>query len=399
MSTLTREMLTALGNNPDALEKQLTEWRQLLHSHPETAFEEKTASTLVADVLETLGLEVCRGVGGTGVVATLKAGDGNRVIGLRADMDAINLPEQGTVPYRSLNQGKMHGCGHDGHTIMLLGAAISLACRRDFNGTVHFVFQPAEEPGKGAAAMIRDGFLERFPMDEIYGLHNQPMLPFGTISTRVGGINASEDNFEIRIKGRGGHASAPENTIDPLVIASQIILALQTIVSRNANPQDCAVVSCTELHTDGAHNAIPSNVVITGDTRSYSPKMQALIEDRMRTISESICQAHGAECSFTYTHEFAPTINQAACTEKVICASKAVFGADHTFGNCDAAMGSEDFGLFLQHIPGCMLYLGTGEEAHKAETFPLHNACYNFNDHALLCGVRFWEQLVHTCLS
>ncbi len=375
----------------------LKEWRRHLHQYPETAFEEVQTAAFVAEKLREMGLEVCEHVGGTGVVATLTLGDSPKVIGLRADMDAINLQEQGAPPYKSVHGGKMHACGHDGHTTTLLGAAQFMSRRRNFNGTVRFVFQPAEEPGKGARAMLEDGLLERFPMDEIYGLHNSPAVPAGHIHTRPGGFCASEDNFTITIHGKGGHASSPHLTSDPLVTAAQIILALQTIVSRNANPADAAVVSCTELHTDGAHNAIPSNVTILGDTRSYSPEVQKLIEDRMRSICEGICRVNGAACSFLYTHEFAPTVNWPAHTQAAIEAAQALLGEDHVDGNCPPFTGSEDFGLFLEKIPGCFVFLGGGP-ADARDSIPLHNALYDYNDDILETGAEFFARLIQNRL-
>jgi len=372
--------------------EQMKGWRQYLHAHPETAFEERETAAFVAEQLTGMGLEFHTGVGGTGVVASLKVGDGKEVIGLRADMDAINLPEKGELPYRSQTPGKMHACGHDGHTTILLGAAKFLSERRNFNGTVRFLFQPAEEPGKGARAMLEDGLLERFPMDEIYGLHNQPQFPAGTIYTRTGGIMASEDNFTIRIGGRGAHASAPHLAIDPLVISAQVILGLQTIVSRKVNPLDSAVISCTELHTDGAHNAIPSNVVITGDTRSYSPQMQALLEEQMRAVCENTCAMGGAACEFLYTHEFAPTVNWESCVSTAVQAARNLVGDDKVDANCQPLMGSEDFGLFLQKIPGCFVFLGSG--APDGGSLPLHNACYDFNDSILETGAEFFAELI-----
>ena len=257
-------------------EKQLKEWRHYLHMYPEVAFEENNTSEYLAKVLTDMGLEVHKNIGVTGLVANLKVGDGKGVIGLRADMDAIKLTEEGQHPYSSQNSGIMHACGHDGHMATLLGVAKLLSERKNFNGTVRFIFQPAEEPGKGSQAMLDDKLFERFPVDEIYGMHNMPGLPVGTISTRVGGIMASEDNFVIRIKGKGMHASSPHMGVDPLVIAAEIILALQTVVSRNVNPIDTAVISCTEIHTDGIRNAIPTNVEIKGDTRSFTPEVQKL---------------------------------------------------------------------------------------------------------------------------
>ena len=373
---------------------QMRQWRHTLHQHPETAFEEVWTSAFVAEKLQEMGYEVATGIGGTGVVGSLKCGTGGRSIGLRADMDAIHLSEQGNPDYKSACPGKMHGCGHDGHTATLLGAAQLLAERKNFNGTVRLIFQPAEEPGRGARAMLNDGLKERFPMNEIYGLHNMPSLPAGTIHTRVGGIMASEDNFTIAIHGQGGHASSPHLGVDPLVIAAQIILALQNIVSRNASPLHPIVISCTELHTDGAHNAIPSNVTITGDTRSTNPADQAMIERRMREICEGICTANGASCEFTYTHEFSPTVNWADCTQYAAEAARTVVGAEYVNVDCEPWMGSEDFGTFLTEIPGCFLFLGSGTTSDFSKQIPLHNACYDYNDELLLTGAEFFAELV-----
>lgn len=377
----------------EAFVKQLTQWRHQLHQHPETAFEEVRTSAFVADILEGLGYEVVRGVGKTGVVASLKEGESNRVIGLRADMDANAITETGDTSYRSQVPGKMHACGHDGHVTTLLGAAVLLAESRDFDGTVRLIFQPAEEPGYGAAAMMEDGLFTRFPVDEIYGLHNMPGLPAGTFHMRTGGIMASEDNFTIQIHGKGGHASSPHMGTDPLVIASQVILGLQTIVSRNASPLQSAVVSCTEIHTDGAHNALPSNVVITGDTRSFSPEMQELIETRMRGVCEGICTAGGATCEFTYTHEFAPTINHPMCVMAAAEAARAVVGAEHVNENCEPTMVSEDFALYLRQVPGCFVFLGSKDERKEKQVF-LHNAEYDYNDAVLETGAKFFAELV-----
>lgn len=382
----------------DALAGLLTEWRHRLHEKPETAFEEKETAAFVAERLREFGLEVFEGIGGTGVVGVLRAGEGGKRIGLRADMDAICLTENGDLPYKSQVPGKMHGCGHDGHTTTLLGAAKLLSEAKDFNGTVCFLFQPAEEPGRGAKAMLEDGLLARFPIEEIYGFHNMPGLAAGTIHTRPGGIMASEDNFTIRITGKGGHASSPHMGIDPLVIAAQIILALQTIVSRNASPLESAVISCTEIHTDGAHNAIPTHVEITGDTRSFSPGMQKLIEERMRGVCEGICQVNGAVCEFSYTHEFAPTVNTPACAAEAVCAAEAALGADQVFGNCEPCMVSEDFGVFLERIPGCFAFLGTRREGDTDPVF-LHNACFDYNDEMLLTGVKYLTELVRRRLT
>lgn len=374
------------------LKVQLIEWRHYLQAHPECAFEEAGTAAFVAETLRSMGIEVETGIGKTGVVGTLKVGNGERVVGLRADMDCICLQETSNLPYASQTPNRMHACGHDGHTATLLGAAKILSERKDFSGTVRFVFQPAEEPGRGSRAMIEDGLFERFPMDEMYGLHNMPQYPAGTIAVREGGIQASEDNFIITLKGKGGHASAPEIVKDPLVTAAEIICALQTIVSRNVTPTETAVISCTEIESDGAHNAIPSNVIIRGDTRSFTPEMSQLIEKRMEAICKHICEMNGLECEFTYTHEFAPTFNWKDNVQYVVKAAKAVVREEHVIENCPPTMGSEDFGHFIQNVPGCFVFLGSKRDGEEA--IPLHNSCFDYNDDILVTGAEFFAELV-----
>jgi len=380
------------------LQSQLTDWRQHLHQHPETGFEEFATSDYVARVLHDLGLEVHRDIGGTGLVANLSVGDGKGVIGIRADMDALNIKEDvADRGYASRTQGKMHACGHDGHMAMALGAAKLLSERRDFNGTVRFIFQPAEEHGRGAKAMMSDGLFDRFPVDAIFGTHNMPGMPAGSFATRPGGIMASEDNFVIRIKGRGTHAARPHMGIDPIVIASQIVIALQTIVSRNLDPSLQAVISCTEILTDGIRNVVPSNVTIKGDTRSYDPEVQALLERRMREISEGICLTYGAECEFEYTHEFAPTVNSPEYIDVAIAAATNVVGAERVRGEIAPMMISEDFGAFLQVVPGNFIFIGNGDTAEQGG-IPLHNATYDFNDAILPLGARYFAEIVSLLL-
>ena len=376
------------------LEADWVRWRHDFHRFPETGFNERSTSDRVAQLLQVLGLEVHRGIGGTGLVASLQVGSGDGVIGLRADMDALAMTEQAPGrAYASTNAGCMHACGHDGHMAMLLGAAQLLVQRRNFNGTVRFVFQPAEEHGRGAAAMLADGLLQRFPMDEIYGAHNMPGMPAGHFATRAGGIMASEDNFVIRITGRGGHAARPHMVVDPLVIGAEIVLALQTIVARSVDPRHSAVVSCTEFTTDGIRNAIPSEVVIKGDTRSYSPDVQALLESRMRTLCEGICGAHGATCVVEYTHEFAPTVNWPQCVPVAVRAAQAVAGTDRVDADTPPMMASEDFGCFLQHIPGAFVFIGNGA-GDEPGAVPLHNARYDFNDGIVPVGAHWFAELV-----
>ncbi len=373
---------------------QLLRWRQHLHQHPETGFNEHRTAEYVATALELMGLQVHRGIGGTGLVANLRVGPGAGVIGLRADMDALAMTEQ--APGRahiSQNAGCFHGCGHDGHMAMVLGAARLLGERRNFNGTVRFIFQPAEEHGRGAQAMIDDGLLERFPVDEIYGAHNMPGLAAGTIATRTGALMASEDNFVIRIRGRGGHASRPALTIDPLVVGAEIALALQTIVARAVEANDAAVVSCTEFITDGIRNAIPSNVTIKGDTRSFTPAVQQLLERRLRELCAGIAAAHGAACEVEYTHEFAPTVNWDAPVAAALQAARAVVGPERVAADTPPLLASEDFGAFLRRVPGAFVFIGNGLPG-GAGGLPLHNAGYDFNDAIGPVGARFFAELV-----
>lgn len=385
-------------HNEAALEAGWVRWRHDFHRFPETGFNERRTADRVAQLLQAMGLQVHRGVGGTGIVASLTVGGGSGVIGLRADMDALAMAEtaEGRA-HASQNAGCMHACGHDGHMAMLLGAAQLLAARRDFDGTVRFIFQPAEEHGRGAAAMLADGLLERFPMDEIYGAHNIPGMPAGAIATRVGGLMASEDNFVIRITGRGGHAARPHMAIDPLVIGAEIVLALQTIVARAVDPRHSAVVSCTEFLTDGIRNAIPTEVVIKGDTRSYAPEVQRLLEERMRALCEGIARAHGATCVVEYTHEFAPTVNWPQCVPVAVRAAQAVVGPERVEADTPPMMISEDFGRFLQAIPGAFVFIGNGDGGGPGAV-PLHNARYDFNDQILPVGARYFAELVRTRL-
>ena len=366
----------------------MIEWRQALHRIPEGDFNEHKTAAYVAQVVHELGLEVHTGIGGTGVVGVLATGRPGPAVGVRAELDALAMPELATVPFASTHPGFMHACGHDGHMAMALGAAALLRNDPDLSGTVYFVFQPDEEHGHGAQAMLADGLLERFRMDAIYGMHNMPGLPAGQFATRAGGIMASEDNFVITIRGVGGHASAPHRLVDPLVIGAEIVLALQTIVARNVDPQLPAVVSCTEFTTDGIRNAIPSTVVIKGDTRSYSPAVQALLADRMRALCAGICAAHGATCEVEYTHEFAPTVNPVSHLAPALAAAHAV-SSWPVIDQVAPLMGSEDFGLFLTRVPGNFLFIGNGEQS-----LPLHNARYCFNDEILLTGARYFAEVV-----
>jgi len=377
------------------LEQDMIAWRRDLHSHPEFGFEEKRTAAFIAQKLREFGLdEVVEGVGGTGVGGTLRRGGGNRSIGLRADMDALRITEQGDKSYRSQTAGVMHACGHDGHTAMLLGAARMLSADGDFDGTVRFIFQPAEEWGKGALAMLGDGLMTRFPFDEIYGLHNMPGLAVGVFQTRVGPIMSAEDNFEIVLKGVGGHAARPHSGNEVLVTACALVTNLQTIVSRRLDPTDIGVVSVTELLTDGTRNALPGLARILGDARSFRPEVSAAIEKQMRLIAEGTALAHNVSAEVTYTREFVPLLNDPALVEEAFAAARDVFPAENIKVRREPMTGSEDFARFLDHVPGCFVFLGNGEGSA-----PLHNPNYDFNDAGLLHGANFHASIVRRRLG
>ena len=374
MATLDQKSLVA----------EMTVWRRDLHANPEFGFEEKRTSAFVAAQLRAFGLEVVEGIGGTGVVGTLRRGRGNRSIALRADMDALRIAEQASHDHPSQNPGVMHACGHDGHTAMLLGAAKLLASDGGFDGTVRFIFQPAEEWGKGALAMLDDGLMARFPFDEIYGLHNMPGLPVGHFETRPGPIMSAEDNFEIVLRGLGGHAARPHLGREVLVAACAVVTNLQTIVSRRLSPADISVVSVTELITDGTRNALPGFACILGDARSFRPEVSAEIERQMRIIAEGTALTHNCTAEVTYSREFVPLINDIEATAAAVEAAASVFATGAVNGKGEIVTASEDFARFLDHVPGCFAYIGNGEASA-----PLHNPSFDFNDDALIHGVRF----------
>ena len=371
--------------DPETLKREMTGWRRDLHAHPEFGFDEKRTAAFVAAKLREFGLDdVAEGVGGTGVVGTLKRGTGNRAIALRADMDALRISEQSSAPYRSGNPGVMHACGHDGHTAMLLGAAKRLAEEGGFDGTVRFIFQPAEEWGRGALAMLDDGLIQRFPFDEIFGLHNMPGLPVGHFETRAGPIMSAEDNFEIVLRGLGGHAARPHSGNETLVAACALVTNLQTIVSRRLSPADIAVVSVTELITDGTRNALPGLARILGDARSFRPEVSAEIERQMRIIAEGTAAAYNVTAEVSYSREFVPLRNDAELVDAAFAAAKNVFEPGNVAVAREPMTASEDFARFLDHVPGCFVFLGNGEASA-----PLHNPAYDFNDEGLLFGANF----------
>ncbi|MDH3472197.1 MAG: M20 family metallopeptidase [Rhodospirillales bacterium] len=378
------------------LRGEMRAWRRDIHKHPELGFRELRTAAKVADLLTDFGLEVHGGIGTTGVVGVLRRGQGNRAIGLRADMDALPIQEANDFPHRSVNDKVFHGCGHDGHTAMLLGAARRLAEDGDFDGTVYFIFQPSEEDGRGALSMIDDGLFERFPMEAVYGLHNMPGIPAGHFAVRKGAMMTSEDIFVITIQGRGGHASMPDRTVDPVVIGAEVVLALQTIVSRSVGPQDWGVVSVTEMLTDGARNVIPSRVTIKGDCRALTPETQGRIEARMRQIVAGICAAHGAQGNVDYRQDFVVTVNTPAETEAAVAAARQVAGAPAVDADCPTCGGSEDFARMLRKKPGCYILIGNGLEGHCGSS--LHNPHYDLNDEILGAGRDYWVALVEAQL-
>ncbi|MBR9844222.1 MAG: amidohydrolase [Rhodobacteraceae bacterium] len=376
----------------DDMSDRLTALRRAFHKAPELGFQEAQTKARVAEVLRGLGLEVHEGVG---VVGVLRAGTGNRAIGLRADMDALPIRERSTHDYPSENEGVMHACGHDGHMAMLLGAAELLAGSRDFDGTVVFLFQPNEEHGLGAQAMIEEGVLERFPVEEVYAIHNLPGAPLGQVSTRKGLICNSESLFEIRVQGQGGHASMPHVGVDALTVAAEMVLALQTIVARKMAPGSGAVLSVTEFLTDGQRNVLPGGAILKGDVRAQAPEDRAAIEAHMRRLIEGIAAAHGVSSEMEFATEFVETINAAEPVDAVYCAAE-VAGLD-LIRERPSMSFSEDFAHFANAVPGCFLLMGNGETGAAGE--PLHSDTYDFNDDLLPIGAGFWAALVRDRLK
>ena len=375
---------------------KLVAWRHALHRCPELGFELNETAGYIERQLRELGIETHSEIGQVGLVGVLRKGDSNRAIGLRADMDALKIQELNTFEYRSKTEGHMHACGHDGHSAMLLGAAEALRSL-DFDGTVYFVFQPNEEHGLGAQAMIDDGLFDRFPMDAIYGMHNMPGRPAGQLAMKPDGIMAGEDNFSLTIVGRGGHASQPHQHIDPLVISAEIILAMQSIVARSIDPAEQAVVSVTEIEADGTVNVVPSIVTIKGDCRSFKRSVSETIERRLGELAQGICQAHGAELRFSYQRVFHATTNHPAETEHAFAAAQATNPAELVEYPCDAMTASDDFAHMLLEKQGAYVFIGNGSDSVGG--CALHNPHYDFNDEILVTGVRFWINLVQQQLS
>ncbi len=376
-----------------SIAQKVIQWRHHLHQHPEFGFEETKTAAFLAKKLSEFGLEVHQNIGKTGVVGILKNGTSQRSIGLRADIDALKITEQNDFAHQSTHKGVMHACGHDGHTTMLLGAAHELAKNPNFNGTVYFIFQPAEEHGLGAKAMIADGLFTRWQIDAVYGMHNLPGLDAGHFAIRPHFIMASESNFEIDILGIGGHAAMPHSYTDPMVVGAQIVTALQTVVSRNLSvTEEAAVLSVTEFITNGTVNVVPSHVKIKGDTRCYTDAALAKITEAMERIVKGQCLAAGVDYTFKIATSFASTVNTSKETEQAIAAATKVVSADKVNGNCAPITFSEDFAFMLEKVDGAYILIGNGFGDHCGQ--PLHNAQYDFNDAILMTGVRYWVALV-----
>ncbi len=372
--------------------------RRDIHAHPELAFKEARTSDIVARELAAYGLEVHRGLARTGVVGVLRKGSSTRAIGLRADMDALPLQEYNEFPHRSRHEGRMHACGHDGHTAMLLGAARYLAenlSRLDFDGTVHFIFQPAEEAEGGADVMIKDGLFEKFPMDAVFGMHNWPGIPVGEMAIMPGPVMAGTCSFEISVLGHGCHAAMPHQGVDTLVVASQLVLALQTIVARNLHPCEAAVVSVTQIHGGEAWNIIPNDAVLRGTIRSFKPEVQELVERAMERLCAGIASAFGAQITVSFDNRYPPTVNSVAEAELCQRTADALLGEEKVRKNESPSMGGEDFSFMLQEKPGCYVWLGNGPGTGGCS---LHNPHYDFNDDVLPFGISYWVSLVENAL-
>ncbi len=383
---------TLIANQP-----RLIALRRDIHAHPELAFDERRTSDLVARALESAGIEVHRGLAGTGVVGVLRAGSSGRAIGLRADMDALPIQEQNLFPHRSRHDGHMHACGHDGHTAMLLGAAEHLAATRDFDGTVYFIFQPAEETVGGARVMIEEGLFERFPMQAVYGMHNWPGLPAGQFAVHDGPVMACSDQFDIAIRGHGAHAAFPHQGRDPTVAGAALVQALQSIISRSLDPLDAAVLSVTRFHADGgAYNVIPERAELRGTVRAFRPEVQDQVEAAMERVCTGIGASYGVQVSLTYQRGYPPSVNDAAQAARCRAVLADLVGADNVRTDLRPSMGAEDFAYMLKERPGCYVWIGNGPGEGGCM---LHNPHYDFNDEVLVLGASYWVRLAERLLG
>ncbi|MDC1060040.1 M20 family metallopeptidase [Alphaproteobacteria bacterium] len=389
-----------VSNSINQMFKEMQTWRQELHSIPEIGLEEYETSKYIKSKLSEFNIEFKDGYANTGIVARVKGsqGESDKSIGLRADFDALPMPEKNEFEHKSTNEGMMHACGHDGHTSMLLGAAKYLSENNDFDGSVYFIFQPGEEGFAGGQKMIQDGMFDDFKIDEVYALHNWPELPIGSIGVNSGPMMAAVDEFDIVVKGRGGHAAIPQLAIDPVVIASQIVLAVQTIVSRSTDPVDKALISITKINGGTAYNVIDDSVKLGGTIRTFKPETRSFFEKKLKEISSGIAKANGAEADvdFHLTNKYPPTINSKKESEFAANVAKKVFGDSHVDTDIDPSMGGEDFSYLLEKKPGAYLYIGQGDDNHKAH---LHTTNYDFNDNLLPVGVNYWVELVKEFFS
>lgn len=367
-------------------------WRRHLHANPETAFEEHATAAFVASKLGAFGLEVHSGIGGTGVVGVLRGARGaGPSIGLRADMDALDIREENTFPHASTRAGKMHACGHDGHVAMLLGAARDLSRDPDFRGVAHFIFQPGEERLRGGKAMIDDGLFARFPCDQVFGLHNWPELPLGTSAARPGTVMAGADAFRIEVRGRGCHAAMPHLGIDAVYVASQIVVAAQGLVARAADPLDRLVISIPVFRGGEVENVLPETVELAGTVRAFSTATSERVEEQLGRLAGAIAGAHGASAALTYDRRCPPTVNAAEPAAVARAALESVLGAENVLADHPGSMATEDFAFILRERPGCYVFLGQGAPGHSA---PVHHPRYDFNDDLLPIGVAYWKALV-----
>lgn len=386
----------AIINRIGEFHNEMTAWRRDLHEHPETGFEERRTAAVVADKLRAFGVdEVHTDIATTGVVGVLRAGSGGRMIGLRADMDALPIQESTGLPYASKTDGTMHACGHDGHTTMLLGAAKYLAETRNFDGTICLIFQPAEELLGGGRVMLEEGLLERFPVEQVYGLHNWPRRPLGAFAMRPGPVMAAADRFTMNLRGVGGHAAMPHFCRDPLVAGAQIIIALQSIVARNLDPIEQAVISATQMHAGDAYNVIPRDAMITGTARSFAPAVRDLLERRIGEIAKSVAEALEVEIDVQYERGYPPTVNSSAETELAAVAAAEVGGQERVDRDPPRVMGAEDFSYMLEQRPGCYIFMGNGGDDDAPM---LHSPDYDFNDEALPYGASYWARLAEHIL-
>ena len=374
----------------------LVNWRHDIHAHPELGFEERRTSDLVAEKLAGFGCEVHRGIGRTGVVGRLRIGNSSRSVGLRADMDALPIQEANSFTYRSRYDGRMHACGHDGHTTMLLGAARYLAETRNFDGTVHFIFQPAEEGLGGGDAMVKDGLFDRFPCDAIFGMHNAPGLAVGKFAIRTGAMMAGGAYFDIGVTGRGAHGARPQAAIDPVIVASHITTALQTIVSRNVKPVDTAVLSVTQIHAGDAYNVIPQQAFIRGTARAFSTETLGMIEENMQRIATGVASGFGATAELDFRIVFPRLINDASEAAFIANVAAELVGGDNVNRNAGLVMASEDFSFMLNSRPGAYIRIGNGDELGGCQ---VHNPGYDFNDDVLGLGASLFAQLAERKLA